>query len=655
MTCQKLLIALSLLLAALVLLAPAADLLQSRADTLVHALTEQGVGPERILGIDPNGIPIVCGTQEPGTPQMLPGLQAAQLPAGVRGWETIPGVIRNDGVETFRLEVDVNGPVTGVRLTQFSLSILMPQPSPVELRDDGLGADRVAGDFIYTAGPFRYDTRYAAQEFYMYDASSPSGLWVEDFGDLVVEELDGSQTQFLLRPSVGLLRSNISATNIALRSSTVATSPHLINVRSSTRDTQFSLRLLDYNLSRLTNLVYEVLPDAYDFFLFFSTSKIERFPMLSRENFISGIHSSVQVNYSGTGLDVYDFSRFYGSQGKLLGLNVLDAYERGVLSNTATHEILHQWAAFLDTTLGLTDGTGHYNRRCSAASLEGGFQWNDIGNGAFAFNCEEGQSGGHHAPPLDKYVMGLIHGAAVPQLYVMSNESSINAKCAGDPVLPQEIVARISIADIQGVHGIRSPGPAGAQRNFSLAFVAESHDRFLNPTEMTYYDILAEHYAREVPVGAPDPYVGFNWAPVTRYFQEGTTWRSAISPVSVSVTPPAVNLGGGESRTFAATVTGSPNTAVTWSRTPQLGTIASNGVYTAPASVERETTVVVKATSMADPSKTGLGIVSSRLPAGARASVFWPARILAAAHWSDSQSSMKEPRMLRQTGESRTA
>ena len=61
-----------------------------------------------------------------------------------------------------------------------------------------------------------------------------------------------------------------------------------------------------------------------------------------------------------------------------------------------------------------------------------------------------------------------------------------------------------------------------------LAFVAESHDRLLDPTEMTFYEILADHYTRTVPAGDPDPYMGFDWPPVTRFFDEGTTWRSGI-------------------------------------------------------------------------------------------------------------------------------
>src|SRR5262249_10794722 len=86
----------------------------------------------------------------------------------------------------------------------------------------------------------------------------------------------------------------------------------------------------------------------------------------------------------------------------------------------------------------------------------------------------------------------------------------------------------VTIDDIQAVHGIRTPGPAEAKRDFALAFVAESHGRLLNPTEMTFYETLADHYTKMVPATDPDPYMSYNWPPVTRFFGEGTTWRRDI-------------------------------------------------------------------------------------------------------------------------------
>jgi hypothetical protein len=124
----------------------------TQTEELVQALLQQGVPPECILGVDPQGIPIICETGGHDQPASSAAQLAnkANLPAGTRGWETIPGIIRNDGVENFRLEVNVNGPVISVTLDAVTVVLVPPELAPVRLHDDGLGEDRVAGDFIYT-------------------------------------------------------------------------------------------------------------------------------------------------------------------------------------------------------------------------------------------------------------------------------------------------------------------------------------------------------------------------------------------------------------------------------------------------------------------------------------------------------------------------
>ncbi len=73
--------------------------------------------------------------------------------------------------------------------------------------------------------------------------------------------------------------------------------------------------------------------------------------------------------------------------------------------------------------------------------------------------------------------------------------------------------------------------------------------------------------------------------------------------------PGATSLTGGQSATFTATISGTTNTAVNWSLSPQVGTI-TNGVYLAPAIIASQQTVTVTATSMADSTKTATATVS---------------------------------------------
>jgi hypothetical protein len=75
--------------------------------------------------------------------------------------------------------------------------------------------------------------------------------------------------------------------------------------------------------------------------------------------------------------------------------------------------------------------------------------------------------------------------------------------------------------------------------------------------------------------------------------------------VAVKVSPASANLQTGATQQFSATVTGSSNTAVTW--TASGGTVNSSGLYTAPSSAGSFT---VTATSMADNTKSASAAIT---------------------------------------------
>ncbi len=75
---------------------------------------------------------------------------------------------------------------------------------------------------------------------------------------------------------------------------------------------------------------------------------------------------------------------------------------------------------------------------------------------------------------------------------------------------------------------------------------------------------------------------------------------SIPAPIMVTVSPASVALTNSQTQQFTAMVTGTLNTAVTWSRTPAVGAISATGLYTAPAGILTEQIVTVTATSVAD-------------------------------------------------------
>jgi uncharacterized protein (TIGR03437 family) len=80
--------------------------------------------------------------------------------------------------------------------------------------------------------------------------------------------------------------------------------------------------------------------------------------------------------------------------------------------------------------------------------------------------------------------------------------------------------------------------------------------------------------------------------------------------VAISISPTSVSLTDGQTQQFTATVTNSTNTAVTWFISPQLGTINSSGLYTAPSPVNASANVTVTAMSVADTTKSATASVT---------------------------------------------
>jgi hypothetical protein len=97
--------------------------------------------------------------------------------------------------------------------------------------------------------------------------------------------------------------------------------------------------------------------------------------------------------------------------------------------------------------------------------------------------------------------------------------------------------------------------------------------------------------------------------------------------VTVNVSPTVADVRAGLTQPFAATVSGTSNTAVTWQvngitgGSSTIGTIGATGVYTAPAALPSPNTVTVQAVSAADSNADGQSAVTLWNPTPVLASV----------------------------------
>lgn len=149
----------------------------------------------------------------------------------------------------------------------------------------------------------------------------------------------------------------------------------------------------------------------------------------------------------------------------------------------------------------------------------------------------------------------------------------------------------------ESYNAVLAVGGGSSPYTFSLKTGTLPPGVFMNPATGSFLGkpTAAGTFAFEVAVtDSPRPDQGSRFYVVTV-----TDSNGGGGQVQVGVSPASVTLSSSQTQQFTARVSGTSNTAVTWSAT--AGSVNSNGLYTAPA-VKVQTSVVVTATSNADSS-----------------------------------------------------
>lgn len=94
----------------------------------------------------------------------------------------------------------------------------------------------------------------------------------------------------------------------------------------------------------------------------------------------------------------------------------------------------------------------------------------------------------------------------------------------------------------------------------------------------------------------------------------GTRFKNFVeslqTPVTISVSPGTSTVAASGSQQFTATVAGAADTSVSWSVSPAVGSVSSNGLYVAPSDVTGQQTIAVIARSAADATKTASATIT---------------------------------------------
>jgi hypothetical protein len=388
---------------------------------------------------------------------------------------TTPTVVRIDQAAPVRLAVKVTGGTPGA--VEFT-----PLAGPsIALRDDGAGADDVAGDGVWSVD--------------LDAASLVGGLTAADvyrrfvgYADLYVGATRTVRVNLLVQvwtPDLGFV--GVSSPDASTRLST-----HVMNVA----DPALFAADAGSNDAAVVPRLLQQFGDQFDFVDI----------VFDRSTVANRYHYVVRNAVSGIGLGANDLGAAYGSAARLKGVTVFPGmtfFDAGARAHS--HELGHQWINYLPQPA-LAVGAPHWPLSTLASGTMG---FSIPGSGAGGdYPCTlTPTAGGLAATPhtgpylfkdLDLYLMGLLPASEVATHYVFKIQSSaLSFSCEG--TIPDNQFIAVSIADVLAAAGARSPAFPEAQRDYTVGVIVVG-DAPLSDEAMAFYDFFARRAEARVPL-----------------------------------------------------------------------------------------------------------------------------------------------------------
>ncbi|MBZ5560719.1 MAG: hypothetical protein LAO77_25985 [Acidobacteriia bacterium] len=384
-------------------------------------------------------------------------------------------------------EAAIAGDATRVYFEWSPGSPLAANPPQLEMRDDGTGGDRRAGDGVYSVLLPSTDIVRARV--------------ADDVQRVFVGYLD------VMNGSLHVLHGNIFA---SVYTSDVGTTP--ITQRSPTL--QFTSRVVniydpsffvDFSVSRIAQTFYQTFGDDYDFLNVISLPG----------RFLNRDHVAVKNDVDGIGLVRQDDSRSYGSAGRLKGVSrfPIDDFYDGAVTGYI-HEMGHQWINFLNFSP-LGQGIPHWPYSSMAGGVMGfsiGGQGGEGGDFACTAVSQNGvvrllaRDGEPVFSDFDLYLMELVPPAQVADGIVFADQTAAQQlRCAGQTftgaVLP------VSVQDVIARYGARRPSAGDAQSQFRAATILVSRDGLASQETMWLYSWLTARAERRSPVAVHEGFL----------------------------------------------------------------------------------------------------------------------------------------------------
>jgi uncharacterized protein (TIGR03437 family) len=429
------------------------------------------------------------------------------------------------------------------RVTQSGLRVvfqasLVPGPD-VELKDDGTGGDKVAGDMIYSA------TIPAAP---IVKATTPDMAFRPPIGFLAVFQGQTSLSKYGVGAEIAA--PDIPRLSVTSDAADVQHTAYLVNIRMPAA---FPPAGGDPSVIPDGNPVlkrfYQLFPDSYDMLnLVYS-------PSFFQNRFHVGYRNDVQ----GIGTQIFNSTSTAGSAGALLGVNHFPLTSYFDAGETAfVHEFGHQFIDFSTLPI-LAQGVPHWPISSLASGVMG-FSLPGAEGGRFPCRVTQASGGVQLTPDssapvfadMDLYLMGLIPPEQVGDNVVFADQSNggVIAKCGS---LYTGALTHVSIADVVQNMGKRVPDSTASKKSYRVATILVTRDTLLDADAMAFYS----YFARRGEEQGQIPVQTGQLRGMTKPIWVATGGRLTVNMQVNPVLWPAISYGG--------VANGSSGTAATWS------------------------------------------------------------------------------------------
>jgi hypothetical protein len=337
------------------------------------------------------------------------------------------------------------------------------------------------------------------------DQVANDGVWTILFqpGEILSKLTPGS----VFRPFIGYCKVGASRFNVFAEvwTSTVSL-PAIRQLDSTMQSTDYVTNFVvppsevqAPNLASIANRFYATYPDVFDFLNIVSIGS-------------SGNrhHVTVRNPVAGIGSPIFDSSSTYGSNGRLMGVNVFPL--PGFFDGAGTgfnHETGHQWINFLNRAP-FASGIPHWPTGSLAINVMGfsiggtggqggNFSWAFTPNGQGGYFVSFNQAPNQNTTmfnSMELYLMGLASPDEVGSFFVLNNQSQ--QLVSGQVLQPSEITT-VGVNDVIAAFGPRVPTSNDAPRNFRVATIILSA-QLLDGYSLSLYDWFARRAEATQPL-----------------------------------------------------------------------------------------------------------------------------------------------------------